>query len=294
MNIACNIFTDIARFYIEYRQDVNVITNNDFKVSMTQHHLFSSLESEELNEILQLSTHLSFVGHTHIFHQGDRARRFYFVVKGHLQLYRTDRQGQEKVIEVVRQGQTFAEALMFDKCARYPVSAQSISICELISVDSEAYLKILKRNTTACFAIMATMSKRLRKHLNEVEILSLQNAQNRFLLFLQTNVSHVTKHSSNIKQSPEWRQDEYQDNVKLDEGIIILDIPKQMLASRLSIQPETFSRLIKKMTQEGFIWVKGDTIHIPSLSKLFACSEFTFSQIKAHCPSSEVSVRSDI
>ncbi|WP_298770159.1 Crp/Fnr family transcriptional regulator [uncultured Shewanella sp.] len=244
-----------------------MITNNHVKASMAQHHLFASLECEELNAILKPSSYLSFVEQTPIFYQGDIARRFYLVMEGHLQLYRTNLQGQEKVIEIVRQGQTFAEALMFDKCARYPVSAKSISACELISVDSEVYLKILKNNATACFAIMANMSKRLRKHLNEVEVLSLENAQNRFLLFLQANV-----HQNGEKQ---WHQDE------LDgEGIIKLDIPKQMLASRLSIQPETFSRLIKKMIQEGLIWVKGDKIHIPSLNQLYVSSESLFSKAR--------------
>lgn len=226
-----------------------MITNNHVIADMAQHHLFASLEREELNAILTLSNHLSLVEQAPIFYQGDIARRFYLVIEGHLQLYRTNLQGQEKVIEVVRQGQTFAEALMFDKCARYPVSAKSISACELISIDSEVYLKVLKNNTAACFAIMANMSKRLRKHLNEVEILSLENAQNRFLLFLQANV-----HQNELD----------------GEGVIKLDIPKQMLASRLSIQPETFSRLMKKMTQEGLIWVKGDKIHIPSVHRLYA------------------------
>ncbi|MCL1124857.1 Crp/Fnr family transcriptional regulator [Shewanella surugensis] len=264
-----------------------MITDNNIKASIAHHHLFSSLAAEEFSEVLKQSARLSFASQAHIFYQGEPAQRFYLVVVGHLQLYRTNLQGQEKVIEVVRQGQTFAEALMFAEQSRYPVSAQAISPCELISVDSHVYARVLKQNPDAGFAIMANMSRRLRKHLNEVEILSLQNAQNRFLLFLQTNVSHVKKNTSNMKKSPPWRQDEHKDKADVDEGIIVLDIPKQMLASRLSIQPETFSRLMKRMTQEGFIWVKGDKIHIPSLTKLYACSEFTFSQAEGQCPGHE-------
>ncbi len=234
-----------------------MITDKNIRNCVHSHHLFSSLAPGELAALLETAAKIQFSPQENIIYQGDKALRFYLVIEGHLQLYRTSLQGQEKVIEVVRQGRTFAEALMFTEQCTYPVSAQAVSSCLLISFDSESYLKMLRNNSKACIAIMADMSVRLRKDLNEVEILSVQNAQNRFLLFLQRNIKF-----SDINQ-----------------GIIKLDIPKRMLASRLSIQPETFSRLIKKMVKDSLIVVDGGIIQIPDLNRLYASSDIPLAQL---------------
>lgn len=235
-----------------------MISDKNIKNCVHKHHLFSSLVPQELAILLETAARMHFEPQENIIYQGDKALRFYLIIEGHLQLYRTSLQGQEKVIEVVRQGRTFAEALMFSEQCTYPVSAQAVSPCQLISFDSESYLKMLRNNPKACIAIMADMSVRLRKDLNEVEILSVQNAQNRFLLFLQRNI--------NYSQS--------------NHGVIKLDIPKRMLASRLSIQPETFSRLINKMVKDGLIIVDGGLIEVPDLNRLYANSDIPL----AHLP----------
>lgn len=225
-----------------------MISDLNIKKSVHQHHLFSSLAQTELEQLLRSATILNLLPQENVFYQGDIAKRFYLVVHGHLQLYRTSLQGQDKVIEVVREGRTFAEALMFSMQASYPVSAQAVSECMLISFDSDTYLGMLKGNPEACIAIMADMSIRLRKDLNEVESLSVQNAQSRLVLFFLRNMQHTAN----------------------NQGRVELDIPKRVLASRLSIQPETFSRLMKKMLNEGIITESRGAINIKDVSRLFA------------------------
>ncbi|MCG9712436.1 Crp/Fnr family transcriptional regulator [Shewanella insulae] len=224
-----------------------MITDPQIKACIHKHHLFSALGEEELGRLLGQAAKINLAAHENLFYQGDLAKRFYLVIQGHLQLYRTSMQGQDKVIEVVREGRTFAEALMFSRQASYPVSAQAVSHCTLISFDSEGYLAMLRGNPDACIAIMAEMSVRLRKDINEVELLSVQNAQSRLLLFLLRNLQKTG------------------DN----QGRVELDIPKRVLASRLSIQPETFSRLMKKMVTEGIISESRGAIEIKDLSKLY-------------------------
>ncbi|QSX38337.1 Crp/Fnr family transcriptional regulator [Shewanella sedimentimangrovi] len=225
-----------------------MITDSAIKAAVHSHHLFAALSQGELEQLLGSAARIQLAPQETLFRQGDVAKRFYLVIQGHLQLYRTSLQGQDKVIEVVREGRTFAEALMFSQQASYPVSAQAVSECILVSFDSEIYLGLLKRNADACIAIMAAMSVRLRKDLNEVELLSVQNAQSRLLLFLMRNLKRTG------------------DN----QGVVELDIPKRVLASRLSIQPETFSRLMKKMLTEGLIRECRGAIHIDDIGQLYA------------------------
>ncbi len=225
-----------------------MITDPIIKARVHEHHLFASLGHSELEHLLGNALRIQITPNESLFHQGDVAKRFYLVIRGHLQLYRTSLQGQDKVMDVVREGQTFAEALMFAQHASYPVSAQAVSKCVLVSFDRDTYLNLLKRNPDAGIAIMANMSVRLRRHLNEVELLSVQNAQSRLLLFM---MSHL-KHSG------------------VNQGQIELDIPKRVLASRLSIQPETFSRLMKKMLTNGLIREHQGVIFIDDISRLYA------------------------
>lgn len=225
-----------------------MISDPAIRTRVHEHHLFASLGGSELEQLLANAARVQMSPHENLFYQGDVAKRFYLVIQGKLQLYRTSLQGQDKVVEVVREGRTFAEALMFAQHASYPVSAQAVSKCVLVSFDSDTYRNMLKRNPDACIAIMANMSVRLRKHLNEVELLSVQNAQSRLLLFLV----------SSLKPAGD------------NQGRVELDIPKRVLASRLSIQPETFSRLMKKMLTEGLVRECQGTIFIDDIRKLYA------------------------
>ncbi|MCL2918897.1 Crp/Fnr family transcriptional regulator [Shewanella litorisediminis] len=224
-----------------------MITDIQTSQIIHQHHLFSPLAPRQLEQLLAGAGRISLAPQEHLFHRQDPAKRFYLVLKGNLQLYITSAQGQLKVLEVVRPNHSFAEALIFNQEPFYPVSAQAVQACELVSFDAEAYLAILKQSPDACIAVMAAMSMRLHKDIQEIENLSLQNAENRLLMFL-------LRHS---KPSGD------------NSGMLTLDVPKRTLASRLSIQPETFSRLIKKMNSEGMIEESRGLINIPDLSRLY-------------------------
>ncbi|MEH6443476.1 MAG: Crp/Fnr family transcriptional regulator [Oceanospirillaceae bacterium] len=219
-----------------------------------KHHLFSNLAEAEFEKLMEFAVRLQLNPQQNLFFQGDPAKRFYLLLHGNLQLYRSSPQGQNKVIEVVREGKIFAEALMFERQSVYPVSAQAVSQCQLISLDSESYRNLLLHNNAACMAVMSNMTVRLRRHINEIELLSLQNAQSRLLLFLMQHMQSTSK----------------------NQGQVSLDIPKRLLASLLSIQPETFSRLMKKMIASNLIYEQGHDIIIKDVNKLYESVELLF------------------
>ncbi len=55
-----------------------------------------------------------------LIRQGQPAERFFLVLKGRVKLYRISTDGQEKVVEIIQAGQTFAEAVMFMQRSEYP------------------------------------------------------------------------------------------------------------------------------------------------------------------------------
>jgi CRP-like cAMP-binding protein len=172
-----------------------------------------------------------------LFSQGDPAKRFYLVQSGQIRLFRLSPEGAEKVIEIVSPGQTFAEALMFLNAPRYPVCAAALGPSEVIAIDARDFAAMLRESVDTCFVVMGALSQRLRGLIGEIDNLTLHTAKSRVARYL-------------LAHCPE------------DRRAFELDVRKGVLASRLSVKPETFSRVVKQLTQDGIIEVHGAHITI--------------------------------
>ncbi len=172
-----------------------------------------------------------------LFSQGDLAKRFYLVQKGQIRLFRLSPDGAEKVIEIVSPGQTFGEALMFLNAPRYPVCAAALGPAEVIAIDARDFAAMLRESVDTCFVVMGGLSQRLRGLIGEIDNLTLHTAKCRVARYL---LAHCAE----------------------DRRAFELDVRKGVLASRLSVKPETFSRVVKQLTQDGVVQVHGAHITI--------------------------------
>lgn len=209
----------------------------EIREQLKQGLLFASLREEQLGRVSKRATRVRLEEGQALFEQGDRADRFYLVLKGQIKLYRLSPAGNEKIIEIVMPGSTFAEALMFLDRPHYPVGAQALQPSEVISVDARDFADMLKESVDTCFLLLGDMSQRLRGLLREIDELSLHSATCRVAAYL-------------VQQVPEGTDS------------FTLPIAKQVLASRLSVKPETLSRIIKQLSDGGVITVAGSRIEI--------------------------------
>lgn len=205
--------------------------------------LFGRLSEEQLERVERLAKRLSLKEGDSLFDQGDDADRFYLVTKGHIKLFRLAPDGNEKVIEVVDPGHTFAEALMFLDQPRYPVCAQALGASEVISINAGDFLEMLRNSIDMCLLLLGDMSFRLRGLIREIDDLSLHSATCRVAAYLYT---HKPESSAEFD----------------------LEIPKHVLASRLSVKPETFSRIIKSLKARGVLEIKGSKVMVNDLEAL--------------------------
>lgn len=210
--------------------------------------LFTNLADEQLERIARHAVHVRLEEGESLFEQGDKADRFYLVLSGQIKLFRLSPAGNEKVIEIVMPGSTFAEALMFLERPHYPVGAQALEPSELISIDARDFANMLRGSVDTCFLLLGDMSQRLRGLLREIDELSLHSASCRIAAYLVQHVKEGEKHFE-------------------------LPIAKQVLASRLSIKPETFSRIIKSFTEQGIISVQGSQVAILDWAALQAAAD---------------------
>jgi len=210
------------------------------------HHLFSSLTQSDLDLLLNGAQLLKLKKDNTLFWQGEEAKHFYFVISGSIKLYRLPPDGSEKIIEVLRHNQTFAEAIMFMNTRKYVVSAQAIQPTELFCFRNQDYLDLIKSNSELAFAVLGTMSQRLHKRITEIEMLSLKNAAHRVVRYLLTEAYESGQ----------------------DDPTFEISMTKRLVAAQLSIQPETFSRIIHKLNDEGIIRLDGKSVTVLDKEKL--------------------------
>lgn len=199
--------------------------------------LLSRLAPAQLERVSRQAARVRLDAEQLLFSQGDYATRFYLLLTGQMRLFRLSPEGAEKVIEIVNPGQTFAEALMFLNAPRYPVCASALAPSELIAIDARDFAGMLRESVDTCFLLLGALSQRLRGLIGEIDDLTLHTATSRVARYLAA------------KMPPDGRTLE-------------LDVRKGVLASRLSVQPETFSRVIKSLSGQGVIRIQGNQITI--------------------------------
>lgn len=215
---------------------------------LRQHYLFKAFTEPQLTELAEHVRPLRLDAERLLFQHGDPAERFFLVVSGQIKLFRTTAEGQEKVMELMGPGHSFAEAIMFMEQHRYPVSAQALQDSLLLAVPNQPYLELLRGNTEACFRLLGDLSMRLHHRLNEIEGLTLRNAATRVARYL-------------LKRLPAGAR---------DGAVLELDAPKQIIASQLGMKPETFSRVLASLADQGAISVRGRQVIIDNAALLEA------------------------
>ncbi|MEX6504000.1 Crp/Fnr family transcriptional regulator [Pseudomonas zhanjiangensis] len=216
--------------------------------ALRRHHLFDKLPPGAFQEVAQLANHRRLEGGDTLFHQGETADRFYLLLEGQIVLTRVLLEGNEKLVEAIRPGHSFAEALLFSGTRHYPVTARAMKASSLISIDGAHYRRLLEAQPSICLKLLASFSIRLHQRLNEIDTLTLANASRRVVRFL-------------------CQEQEAAD------GQIRLSVPKRLIASQLGMQPETFSRILHRLIDAGLIAMERRSIRVLDRPALASYSE---------------------
>src|SRR5690606_9578749 len=118
---------------------------------LRSHHLFEPLSEAQLDTLLQTARLVNVDKGAKLFHQGEPAHAFYFVISGTVKIYRLTPDGQEKVFEVIGSRQTFAEAMMLMDTPDYVASAQAIAPSQLYRFSNSTYMELLQNNSKLTF-----------------------------------------------------------------------------------------------------------------------------------------------
>lgn len=214
--------------------------------TIRSHYLFSGLDEDVFSALAREITVEAFEKGEILFHRGDVGSDFYYVESGQIELSLISPDGQKKIVEVIAHGRTFAEAIVFMRESKFPVTAEALSDTVVYRIPNNAYRKLLKDDSNACMRLLSDVCRHLHQRVQEIERLTIQNARSRLASYL---IDHIVETND-------------------DEATVRLDLPKHIIASRLSITPETLSRLLRAMSDDGILTVDDRLVFVHSLARL--------------------------
>jgi len=171
-----------------------------------------------------------------LFMEGQEGTSIFFLVKGSIKLYRTNEEGREAVVHFVKSGEIFAEILL-QLGLKYPVTSMTLEDSELLEMDAKKLEEIIMDDPKVSMRVIGALAKRIKYFINLIESLTINDVRSRLVNWLKSQK-------------------------KAESKVITLPVPKGELALLLGTTAETFSRVLKKLTEEGYIEVQGREIKI--------------------------------
>lgn len=209
--------------------------------------LFKELSTEEIERISLGCREIHATRGEILFQRGDQPHGFYVVVHGQIKLAFSSPQGIEKVVSLVSAGKTFGEAVMFMNTP-YPVYSQALMDSLLLHISKAVVFDGIDQLPGFSRKMLAGLSSRMHGLIADIEAYSLRSCTQRVIGYL-------------------LQHDVYA-NAPNTELTVNLPASKTVIASRLNISPETFSRVLHDLTAAGLINVKGKDVQIHDLEKL--------------------------
>jgi CRP/FNR family transcriptional regulator len=208
--------------------------------------LFAGLPPSDLAAVAGITAVRRLEKGEYLFREGEPARGFYVVQKGAINVHRVTAAGKEQVIHIFRPGESFAEAALATPSG-YPADARAVESSQVLQVQKDGFLVLLKRQPELGLRMLASMSMHLRVLVGQLEDLTLRDVETRLANWL-------------VKRCP---NPEGTRPVRIE-----LHMTKRMLAAELGTVSETLSRTLARFRDRGLLSVKGTVLTVVMPARL--------------------------
>ncbi len=212
--------------------------------------LFRRMPEATMDRLLASASVMAVPRFGTLFFQDEQADRFFLLLSGSVKLFRLTADGEEAVVTLVEPGQVFAEADMFAS-ARYPLSAEAVEPTRVLVFTAKEFFTGMRSDPEVAFRVVEALSQRIRGFVQQIEHLHVRSTPQRVASFL-------------LNLCPESGNDVHFE----------LPFEKSLIARRLGMQPETFSRALAKLRTIG-VRTNGAAVFVANTAKLkeFCSSE---------------------
>lgn len=181
-----------------------------------------------------------------LFEQGQPCVGVHVVVDGQLKLAFSSAHGAEKIVTIALSRESIGETCL-SLGQHYPFHAEALRDSQLLFLPKLALSECLQANPDFLYRQMQCIARKLHTLLQDVESSSLLSGTERVLGFLMQAVAATEVDGS---------------------ATVELSLPKAIIASRLSLTQEHFSRLLRQLSESGMIVVTGRSVSIPDVDRV--------------------------
>jgi len=197
--------------------------------------LFSRLDHASLEKLSGIACKRRYGRGSHIFLEGDPGGFLLIIAEGQVKIHKVSEDGREKTLAILEAGDFFGEMSVFDGAPR-SASAQALSDCEVLIIDREPFLALLKTTPGLAADVALALVERLRRTNDDLERLAFRDARGKVVeALLQLAEAHGERVACGLRLK-----------VKLTH---------QELANYAGVTRETVTRVLAELGEAGLVTV---------------------------------------
>ncbi len=203
-----------------------------------------AIQGVAMTHLIPLGTPLVVTRGAVLFREGEPLDSLFLVREGSL-LIHVDLECADRAVpvEIARRGTLLGLADLMED--RHGETAHALSECRLIAVDVDLFLASMRRSAEFALLIVSMMSMGLRHRIQAISQQRTQSARGRLIAFLLSQISGRA----------------------VEGASVLLPMPKATLAAFLGITPQSFSRLVRQVRQDG-VFIDGEKVVLSDPARL--------------------------
>lgn len=209
---------------------------DEIKKVLSDFTLFRELNDFELTKITDIAIAREWKKQSHVFLQGDPLENVYFIYDGKIKIYKSDVNGKEQIVAILKKGEMFPHVGFFRK-GDYPAYAEVLEPSKLIAVPISQFESVLIENPELCIKVFKVLGEKIVDLQDRLEEQILNNTYEQIIKLL-------------IRLAQNHGQER-------GDGTILLksEFTNKDLANMIGTTRETISRTLTKMKKEDLIEV---------------------------------------
>jgi CRP/FNR family transcriptional regulator, cyclic AMP receptor protein len=204
--------------------------------------LFSELEDDDLLAISKVAVRQSFRKDNMVLIEEEVGSTMFIILDGRVKISRISDEGREVILSIMSEGDFFGEMSILDGQAR---SANVVTLDDstILIIHREDFLQMMHDFPQIAINLLKELAHRLRRSDSQIKSLSLQNATGKVastLLRIADDSGKIHLGQVEIPKLP----------------------PQQDLANMAGTSRETISRVLKSLSEKGYLRKQGNKLII--------------------------------
>jgi len=207
--------------------------------------LFVNLPAEDVGRFQQAAQTRVHKKNKMLYVEEDSADYFYIILNGWIKLFRTTKDGEEVIIDMLTTGHMFGENALF-VADKHSCSAQVVEKCQIVSIPSKLLREQIMVSSALALNMLYSLSRHHQDHSCDLAFNVILSAPQRIGCFL-------------LRLCPK---------VENDAVIVYLPYDKNLIAKTLGMREATFSRALHILRQKTSIQIDCGRVEISSVAQL--------------------------